>query len=61
MTHYTQCASQPAKKCEFLLEKDGGEDGRDYDGQGSERSLGNDGMNGWWSTWGRPGTGVKAD
>jgi hypothetical protein len=32
MTYDTQCASQPTKKCEFLLEKDGREDGRDDDG-----------------------------
>ena len=32
MTYDAQRASQPAKKCEFLVEEDGGEDGGDDDG-----------------------------
>ena len=49
MTYDTQRAAQPAKKSEFLLEKDGGEDGGDDDGQGSKGGLRNYGMSGWRS------------
>ena len=58
-THDTQCTSQPAKKCEFLLQKYRGEDGGDDDGQGSKRGLGSDGVSDWRPKQDRPGKGAK--